>query len=304
MLSLLLFLSASIFFTLLTMIILSSLFKRKLQLEKRVNALVVNSDNEVEKDTQKEEEKQLKTQENKLSLFLMKWIPEERYQDLDKKLGSAGRPFQMQVPNLIFIQLILGIGLFLFVLLLYLPNAERAFNVIFFAIVLGVIGAYFPIYFLQSKRKQRMAEIQRMMPDFFDMLNLSVEAGLGLDAALKKIANQVKGPLSEEFLQMLDDVKLGKTKKQAMYDLRDRVPLESFQSMINAIIQADSMGIGMTKVLRAQTVRMRESMRQASKEQAMKAPVKMLLPMVFFIFPTLFIVLLGPVVIRLITELL
>ncbi|MDG5788466.1 type II secretion system F family protein [Evansella sp. AB-P1] len=307
MISILLFISVTAFLTLLFVILFSTFFQRKIQLEKRIASLVENTvqDSIREKGKQAADSSNTTIKKDHFFKSLIKnIISAEKYRELDKRLINAGRPNQLKVEDLVLLQGLLGLGLFTVVLFLLLPNGENRVNVFFFATVLGAIGVYLPLYYIKGKTNQRIIQIQKMMPDFFDMLNLSVEAGLGLDAAIKKVSMQVNGPLAYEFLQLLDDIKLGKTKKQAMQELRDRVPLESFQGMINAIIQADQMGISMTKVLRAQTIRMRESMRQRSKELAMKAPIKMLIPMVIFIFPTLFIVLLGPIVIKLITDLL
>ncbi|MBB5173484.1 type II secretion system F family protein [Texcoconibacillus texcoconensis] len=305
MLYLLLFLSASTFITLLTYLFLSSVFKRRLQIEKRINVLVEATEQREAIKKQKERDKNVLLDQltKRWKAFVQKNMPKEKQAELEKKLVSAGRPFNMRPVNFMTLQVMLGAGLFI-VLMTNISSSENPLQVLFFAVLLGIAGIYLPHYYLQVKTTQRNAAIEKMMPDFFDMLNLSVEAGLGLDAALKKVATQVKGPLSDEFIQLLDEMKFGKSKRQAFLDLRDRVPIESFQALINAIIQADQMGISMTKVLRAQTARIRESMRQKSKEKAMKAPVKMLVPMVLFIFPTLFIVLLGPIIIQLMTDIL
>ncbi|MFK4998197.1 type II secretion system F family protein [Bacillus sp. N9] len=140
------------------------------------------------------------------------------------------------------------------------------------------------------------------MPDYFDMVNLLLEAGMGLDMAIANVSKQTNGPLADEFIYALEDMKLGKSRREAFYDLRKRVPSDSFQSVINALIQADQLGIGMAKVLGNLTNRIREQRREAAREQAMKAPVKMLFPMIIFIFPSLFIVILGPMMIRIMTE--
>ena len=139
-----------------------------------------------------------------------------------------------------------------------------------------------------------------MMPDFFDIVNLSIEAGMGLDAALLKVCKQTKGPLSDEFLQTLEDMSLGKSRREAFSDLRERVPVHQFQSIITSLIQADMLGVGMAKVIRSLTDRIREQRTQFAREKAMKAPVKMVFPMLLFIFPAMFIVMLGPLVIYLI----
>lgn len=200
------------------------------------------------------------------------------------------------------LQILLPAGLFTLFLALFLPLAENRGQIFTFALILSCFVYFYMNQYLNAKGKQRIKAINKAMPDFFDMLNVSLEAGMGLDGALKKVCQQMKTPLSAEFLSALEDMKLGKTRKQAFTELRDRVDSEFFQSVMNSIIQADQMGIGMSKVLRTQTQRIREKQRFAAKEQAMKAPVKMLIPMVLFIFPTLFIVLLGPVIVNAIVQ--
>jgi len=169
-------------------------------------------------------------------------------------------------------------------------------------IVIAFLGFRLPIFYLGKRKTARIKEINKSMPDFFDTVNLLLEAGMGLDLALAEVSRKTKGPLAEEFQQTLEDMKLGKSRREAFYELRKRVPSDSFQSIITALIQADQLGIGMAKVIGNLTVRVREQRREAAREQAMKAPVKMLFPMVFFIFPSLFIVILGPLVIQLITK--
>nr|WP_272508320.1 type II secretion system F family protein [Paenisporosarcina quisquiliarum] len=136
------------------------------------------------------------------------------------------------------------------------------------------------------------------------MVNLSIEAGMGLDASILKVCQHTKGPLAEEFLLTLEDMKLGKSRREAYADLRNRVPVPPFQTIITSLIQADMLGVGMAKVIRTLTVKIREQRTQMAREQAMKAPVKMIFPMLLFIFPVIFIVMLGPMVIYLIESVL
>jgi len=220
---------------------------------------------------------------------------------LNQKLMAAGYPFKWTAVDVRMMQGILGL-LFFFISLLFISSGEDRGQVFLLALLSGGLGAMYPTYYLQMKKKQRVAAIEKAMPDFFDIVNVSIEAGLGLDAALLKVCKEMKGPLSDEFLQGIDKMKLGKSRREVFSGIRDRIPSQGFQSVMNALIQADQLGIGMAKVLRAQTRRIREQQRQKAKEKAMKAPVKMMIPMVLFIFPTLFIVLLGPVVIQLITR--
>lgn len=213
---------------------------------------------------------------------------------IEKKLIDAGRPFGLSAVDFRIIQIGIGVAFFLIVLLLFAPGSKNIGLIIILAVVAGVYGTTYPFYYLNMKKKMRGKEIQKEMPDFFDMLTLSIEAGMGFDQALTKVCRQFKGPLSNEFHRMLEDLKLGKSRYQAFSELRERVQSELFQSVISAIIQADQLGIGMAKVLKSLTQRIREKRREEAREQAMKTPVKMLFPIVIFIFPAIFVVILGP----------
>ncbi|MEW9672592.1 type II secretion system F family protein [Ammoniphilus sp. 3BR4] len=238
----------------------------------------------------------------RLKQFTEKHMSAHTMKMLEKKLEDAGYPYQLTPVSFKVVQTILGLGFFFISMVLNLPGSTdlaKAWLMIFAA---GCFGMFYPYFYLNAKKKARMLLLERQMPDYFDMVNVSIEAGMGLDAALLKVSGRMEGPIAEEFLRTLGDMKLGKSRRDAFTELRDRVPSEAFQSVIGALIQADQFGIGMSKVLHAQTRRMRERRRQAAREQAMKAPVKMLIPMVLFIFPTLFIILLGPIVLQLMAQ--
>jgi tight adherence protein C len=222
--------------------------------------------------------------------------------NLEIKLREAGRPFQLSPVDFRLIQLLLGLGISLS-MMFFLSSSPFSFKNISLAIFAGCIGAIYPNAYLKRMKKERIKKIEKSMPDFFDTVTLALEAGMGLDAALAKVCRKVEGPLSEEMLLTIEDMKLGNSRRQAFSNLRERIASDLFQSVITQIIQADQLGIGIVKVLRAQTNRIREQRMQLAREQAMKAPVKMLIPMVLFIFPTLFIVLLGPLVITVVTSL-
>lgn len=220
---------------------------------------------------------------------------------LDLLLRDAGNPFKSAIDFRLF-QFVLSIGFSLPIILFIFPAADNNMSVWIMAVTMAFLGFRLPVFFLGKKKTARIKTINRSMPDFFDTVNLLLEAGMGLDLALAEVSKKYKGPLSEEFQQTLEDMKLGKSRREAFYDLRKRVPSDLFQSIITSLIQADQLGIGMAKVLGNLTVRVRDQRREAAREQAMKAPVKMLFPMVFFIFPSLFIVILGPLVIQLVTK--
>lgn len=310
MLKLLFVFSSLSFFTLASFAILSSLFQVKLQVERRITGLQSDTHSVKPKEDGKDgfdDESSKKSLTERIVKPLWerfgKWIATtmsvQTAKMLEKKLLDAGRPYRLTAVNFRLTQLMLTVSFSLFVLLLFLPLADGKKNIVILSGTAGLLGFAYPNYYLSVKKRQRMLALQKMMPDFFDMVNVSIEAGMGLDMAVSKVARRMDGPLSDEFLRALEDMKLGNSRREAFTALRSRVPLEHFQSVMSAIIQADQLGIGMAKVIRAQTHRIREHRRQAAKEQAMKAPVKMMIPMVLFMFPTLFIVLLGPVIVRL-----
>ena len=161
----------------------------------------------------------------------------------------------------------------------------------------GVVGAAFvigPDSTLNRKVEDRQYEIRRRLPDVMDLLVISVEAGLGFEQALDRTVSAVPGPLTEEFSRMLGEVRAGSTRADAMRALDTRTNIPEIRSFVLAILQADTFGVSIGRVLRAQADEMRIKRRQLAQERAQKAPVKMLLPMVFCIFPSLFVIVLGP----------
>lgn len=166
-----------------------------------------------------------------------------------------------------------------------------------------VLGYVLIDAYLKVKIKYRQTEIAKDLPDVLDLLTVSVEAGLGFDAALQRVVQKTKGAISGEFSKTLKEIKMGKPRKEALKDLGLRTGVEDLNTFISAIVQADQLGVSIGNVLRVQSDQMRRKRRQRIEEKAMKAPIKMLLPMIFFIFPTIFIVLLGPAVIQMVENL-
>jgi tight adherence protein C len=156
------------------------------------------------------------------------------------------------------------------------------------------MGYFLPRVWLGSRVRHRQHDIVKSLPDAFDLVTTCVEAGLGLDAALAKVAEKVEGPFAEELGVMLREVSLGKLRREALTEMAERIGIADLTIFINAVIQAETMGTSIATVLRVQADQMRVRRRQRAEAQAYKAPVKMIFPLVLCIFPTLFIVILGP----------
>jgi len=165
--------------------------------------------------------------------------------------------------------------------------------------ILGLIGGLFlgfmaPDYYLSSKAGGRANGVLDQLPDALDLLTISVEAGLGFDAAIVKVTEKMKGPLTEEFKRAAGEQRIGKSRQEALRGISERVQVKELQNFISAIIQADQLGVSMSKVLRIQSEQLRQERRQRAEEKAARAPILIMLPTVGCIFPSLFIVILAP----------
>ncbi|MDP9246251.1 MAG: type II secretion system F family protein [Chloroflexota bacterium] len=157
-----------------------------------------------------------------------------------------------------------------------------------------IVGFMAPDFYLGNKAGGRGKNILETLPDALDLLTISVEAGLGFDAALVKVTEKLKGPLSDEFKRAASEQRIGKSRQEALRGITDRVDQQELKSFISAIIQADQLGVPMSKVLRIQSEQMRMQRRQRAEEKAAKAPILIMLPTIGCIFPSLFIVILAP----------
>jgi tight adherence protein C len=168
---------------------------------------------------------------------------------------------------------------------------------LFFALVGGAVGFMAPEFWLGRRIRSRGMQMVLQLPDALDLLTISVEAGLGFDAALAKVVEKMEGPLIMEFRQALAEIRMGRTRRDALRDVVARADAQPISNFIGAIVQAEQLGVPIAKVLQIQSQQLRIERRQRAEEMAAKAPVKMLFPMVGCIFPTIFIVILGPAVI-------
>jgi tight adherence protein C len=168
--------------------------------------------------------------------------------------------------------------------------------VIAFPSVIGLLGYMMPGIWISRRIKTRKTEITRALPDAIDLLTISVEAGLGFDPALARVVEKWDNGLTRELGRMLSEIRMGASRRDAMREAANRVNVDDLNTFISAVIQADQLGVSISQVLRIQSKQMRQKRRQRAEEQAHKAPLKMLFPMVFLIFPSIYIVILGPAI--------
>ncbi len=245
----------------------------------------------------------------KAGQFATRFTPQASLQDIQHKLDLAGNPKGWE-PTLFFAGRI-GAGLALGGVLLLLSfisqsdmlkfsaNPLRALGII---VAGGVFGFYIPNLLLQSKITRRQESIIKSMPDALDLLTVCVEAGQGFDQAMQQTAEKWENELSLAFERVIQEIRLGKLRREALRDMAERMDIADMTSFVAALIQADQLGVSMAKVLRIQSDQMRIKRRQRAEKKAHEAPIKMLIPMAFLIFPSIYIVLLGPAALSLINS--
>ncbi len=232
---------------------------------------------------------------------LAQLVPSGMLKGLEQRLILAGEP--MTVNAFILMRLICA-GLFfaLPLLLVFGGGLKMGLTTMLIIGSFALVGILLPQMWLASRVTQRQNQIIKTLPDAFDLITTCVEAGLGLDAALARVAEKVEGAFADELSRTLRDIALGKMRREALRELADRTGVPDLITFVNAVIQAEQMGSSIGAVLRVQSDQMRTRRRQRAEEQAYKAPVKMIFPLVLCIFPTLFIVILGPAVITIMQD--
>ena len=234
---------------------------------------------------------------------LGKFGPKQSAERLKVSIQQAGNPANL-TPVMFS-----GMRMALFILLLVIAGSVTfgqgmpASKALMYTAVGGVLGYLLPGMWLGQQIKKRKHNILKALPDALDLLTISVEAGLAFDLALTRVADKWDNELSKEFKRALTDTRLGRLRRDALKDMAQRTGVEDVQTFVAAIIQAEQLGVSIGKILRIQSDQMRIRRRQRAEEAAHKAPILMLIPMAFLIFPSLFVVILGPAVPKLMTSL-
>ncbi len=229
-------------------------------------------------------------------------LPAKVLANIEKQLLRAGKPMTLNayvVFWMVSVGLLSGL-IFVSVIVVWgTVGIQQAAVVLMF----GAVGWMLPGTWLKGRVKTRQKQVQRALPDALDLVTTCVQAGLGLDAALARVADKSSGPLADGLTRMLRDVAMGKLRREALTEMADRIGVDELTSFINSIIQAEQLGVGIAKVLHVQSEQMRTRRRQRAEQTAHEAPIKMIFPLVLFIFPAFMLIILGPAVIRIATSL-
>jgi tight adherence protein C len=227
-----------------------------------------------------------------------RFTPAGAREGIRRKLVMAGSPFGWDPDRVLVAKVAcLSGGAVLGLLFLALFGFAWPLRVLGF-LAIGLLGYWLPNMVLTNAVQRRQAEIRSALADSIDLLTICVEAGLGFDAAMAHVSKNTSGPLADEFYRTLQEVQLGRSRNEAMRNLADRSNVPELRAFVLAMVQADIFGVSVANVLRVQAKDMRIKRRQLAEERAMKVPIKVLFPVLFCIFPALFVVILGPAVMR------
>jgi len=230
--------------------------------------------------------------------ILTKYVPATRESALLKKLQEAGLSQRLSARELMVIKYLLSAAMALTMLELMGAVGTNVFQSITMVVAGVILGWLLPDVILNSRINQRKAQVEKQLPDTLDLLTVCIEAGLSFEGAMQKVVEKSKGVLADELSVVLRETWMGKPRRDALRAMADRLAVDDLSNFIGSIIMAEQLGISMGNVLRVQSTEVRQKRRQRVEELAMKAPIKMLIPMVTLIFPAIFVILLGPAVIQ------
>jgi tight adherence protein C len=237
---------------------------------------------------------------------IARFTPKQNAERLRIALMEAGSPRGLGVVEFMGLRGVMALllGGSALLLTIFTGSTFRPINVVglhipgilLFPGPLAMLGYTIPGVWLNQRISKRKKEIQKSLPDAIDLLTISVEAGLGFDPALQRVAEKWDNELCQEFRRLLQDMRIGKPRREALREVSIRCGVDDLRVFISSIIQADQLGVSITQVLRVQSQQMRIKRRQRAEELAQKAPIKMLFPMVFLIFPAMYVIILGPAI--------
>jgi tight adherence protein C len=235
----------------------------------------------------------------KLARFFSRFTPRSNVEKTKQRLVEAGSPSRLGVAEFMGLKIVLALSMGGLIFVITALAGSSLTNLLLFPIVVAALAYMIPGIWINRKIKERKKSIQLSLPDAIDLLTISVEAGLGFDPALQRVVEKWDNPLTYEFSRMLQEMRIGKSRREAMREMAGRCNVDDLNVFVASMIQADQLGVSITQVLRTQSRQIRIRRRQRAEEAAHKAPIKMLFPMALLIFPALYAVILGPAIPRL-----
>lgn len=282
--------------------ILTVINRDKIKIEKRIEKLKeLNIVNEEKNENQSFSERIIRLFYKSFSEALINITPKHKIENLNKRLERAGFLKNITIGKWLFNKSIIIVAFSSIIGLLSFMVAQNTLKAAILALLVMVVINYFFNFYLSIKIEDRKKKILKDLPYTLDLITVSVEAGLSFDGAIARVISNIKGELCDEFAKSLKEIRMGIERKVALKNMSERCDVRALSTLVTSIIQADELGVSLSRVLRIESANLRENRKQLSREKAMKAPIKMLFPLVLFIFPTIFIIILGPAVIRMIT---
>lgn len=234
------------------------------------------------------------------SNFFLRFTPNQKLEAFNKKLERAGLLKNKDGDNWIFKKNMVGLVFSIFIgLLVYCIKPSIAVSVFMTLLFMTFINVIFNFY-LSRRIEIRKKNILKDLPFTIDLITVSVEAGLSFDGAMARVISNINGDLCDEFSKSLKEIRMGIDRKVALKNLSIRCDVKELSMLVTSIVQADELGVSLGRVLRIESGNLREHRKQVAREKAMKAPIKMLFPLILFIFPSIFVIILGPAVIKII----
>ena len=240
---------------------------------------------------------------SKIAAVVKKSSAKEIIEETNHKLEMAGLMDTVGTDGYLAIKLLIPFGFLVLIILefLFFTNVPLLYKLI--SLIIIPISYFFPDIFVRARMLSRQEDIRVSLPNALDLLTISIEAGMGFNTALSRVSDNIKGPLGEEFKKMLHEIQIGFTRREAFKNIDKRTDVPDLSTFIVSMIQADVFGISIGKVLRVQASEMRIRRRLRAEENGFKAPVKLVFPVVFCLFPSLLTIILGPGVIQIYTQL-
>lgn len=291
-----------IFFMVLLMIygFLYSFFEGRIKILERINYIETIEEEKAHKDEDKSTfyERMIQPLYQSLGNYILKFTPAYKQNELSRNLEKAGLLKKQNAESWIMNKTLITIGITFLIGLIFYTIEPSLVKALFLSVLIFMVIQIIFRFLLSKKITTRKETMARELPYTIDLITVSVEAGLSFDGAIGRVVQNIRGDLCDEFSKTLKEMRMGIDRKTALKNMRDRCDIKELSMLLTSLIQADELGVSLGNVLRIESAQLREHRKQLAREKAMKAPIKMLFPLIFFIFPAIFVIILGPALIQ------